>query len=205
MWQDVGKKIECCSDVITHVPSCGMDPGMACVMGSRPMSPVGQIETRNRNVYFELRKFPLRRDKGSAYWRTEESSRKRGKSFRSEKNVGGYDMNQVEGEHMISHREVCVCVHECTTGGRSGTIYDFPKGVGRREERPTVANRLSPTGPCPQIKNTLFVSKSSRTAQGRNKLQLTLDKSRYVRLTRWVRPDPGVAPTGGCKQALLLE
>jgi len=109
MWQDVGKKIECCSDVITHVPSCGMDPGMACVMGSRPMSPVGQIETRNRNVYFELRKFPLRRDKGSAYWRTEESSRKRGKSFRSEKNVGGYDMNQVEGEHMISHREVCVC------------------------------------------------------------------------------------------------
>ncbi len=36
-------------------------------MGSRPMSPVGQIETRNRNVYFELRKFPLNRDKGSAY------------------------------------------------------------------------------------------------------------------------------------------
>jgi hypothetical protein len=64
------------------------------------MSPVGQIETRNRNVYFELQKFPLKnRDKGSAYGRTEESSRKRGKSFRSEKNVGvgGYDMSQVEG------------------------------------------------------------------------------------------------------------
>ena len=67
-------------------------------MGSRPMSPVGQIETRERNVYFELRKFPLDRDKGSACWRTEESSRKRGESFRSEKNVGGYDMSQVEGD-----------------------------------------------------------------------------------------------------------
>jgi hypothetical protein len=70
------------------VPSCGRDPGL---------SPVGQIETRNWSVYFELRKFPLNRDKGSAYWRTKESSRKRGESFRSEKNVGGYDMSQVAG------------------------------------------------------------------------------------------------------------
>lgn len=62
MWQDVDEKIECCSDVITHgrVPSSSRDPGMACVIGSRAMSPVGQIETRNRNVYFELRKFPLK-------------------------------------------------------------------------------------------------------------------------------------------------
>ena len=95
MWQSVGKKIECCSDVITHVLRQGP---WACVVGSRPMSPVGQIETRKWNVYFELRKFPLNRDKGSAYWRREESSRKRGKSFRSEKNVGGYDMSQVEGD-----------------------------------------------------------------------------------------------------------
>lgn len=52
---------------------------------------------------------------------------------------------------MISHWE-CVCAYECTTGGRSGTIYNFPKGAGKRKERPTAANRLSPTGPCPQIK-----------------------------------------------------
>jgi hypothetical protein len=45
-----------------------------------------------------------------------------------------------------------VCAYEYTTGGRSGTIYNFPKGAGKRKERPTAANRQSPTGPCPQIK-----------------------------------------------------
>jgi hypothetical protein len=45
-----------------------------------------------------------------------------------------------------------VCAYEYTTGGRSGTIDNFPKGAGKRKERPTAANRLSPTGPCPQIK-----------------------------------------------------
>ena len=59
----------------------------------------------------------------------------------------------------------CVCVRRCTTGGRSGTIYNFPKGAGKRKERPSAANRLSPTGPCPQIKNSLFVSKSSSRAE----------------------------------------
>jgi hypothetical protein len=63
---------------------------MARVWDPNQMSPAGQIEQETRSVYFELRNFPLNRDKGGAYWRTEESSRKRGKSFRRKTTVDGY-------------------------------------------------------------------------------------------------------------------
>jgi hypothetical protein len=61
------EKIECCGDVITHGKGVWAESDRVAHAGG--VSPVGQIQTRNRNVYFELRKFPLDRDKGDARWR----------------------------------------------------------------------------------------------------------------------------------------
>lgn len=147
------------------------------------MSPAGQIITRNRSVYFELRNFPLIRDKGSAYWRTEESSGKRGRSFQSEN-----ERTDMEATYDI-HREVC-------PAGRSGTRYIFGKaqGAGYR------GIILSHGPPCPHIKLLC-----GRELGLRNKLQRALDKSRYVRLTGGVSLDPGLPEGAGSGRARLLE
>ena len=66
------------------------------------MSPVGRIETRNRNVYFELQKFPLRRDKGGARWgepkkvHENEATLSEVRSMHTDRRLGGYDMAQTE-------------------------------------------------------------------------------------------------------------
>ena len=111
-------------------------------MGSPPMSPAGQIETRN-SVYFELRKFPLVQDKGSAYRRTEESSGKRGRSFRSGKD------GRIRRRHMIS---IGKCVQVADPGHATTS--------GKRKERATAANSLP--RPVPAHQNPLFVSTSER-------------------------------------------
>lgn len=100
---------------------------------------------------------------------------------------------------MISHYPIGKCVYECTTAGRSGTIY-HTTSRRVRGERPTAANRPVSHGAVPTDQNSIFVTESRRTApRVRDKLQLALDESRYVRLTRRVRHDPGT--TGGAKQA----
>jgi hypothetical protein len=141
-----------------RVPSCGT-LGWAC-MGSPPMSPVGQIETRNRSVYFELRKFPLNRDKTSAYWRSRRKFNKTRPEFpKSEK--CGTDMIWPRGSPCTNGNDRWHIPEHATASPAQGTSYR-----GKRFSH----------APCP---HTFFVSKSDRTWA--NRKQITASARRILR------------------------
>jgi hypothetical protein len=150
-------------------------------MGSRPNVMLSdKLKQENRSVYFELRNFPLNRDKGGAYWRTEESLKKRGKSFRREKIVDGY-MGYPLGS-----------VYEHTPAGRSGTRYLLPEVCGPAQGASN-RGKLSPTHRA-HTSESISVRKADRA---RPLLRQALNESRYVRLAGGVSLDPGAEPPEG--------
>jgi hypothetical protein len=105
------------------------------------MSTLRQIETRNRNVYFELQKFPLETEIREApigepkKVQKNEARLSKVRSMCTDRRLDGYDMARWRPDDI--HREGRAWNY--TTGGKFRTHYKLPTCAGRRKEKAAAA------------------------------------------------------------------